>query len=286
MSDDEEEIGEEENENNLGTYEGDRNELNERHGFGKATLPNGDTFEGQYENGKRSGTGTYRFTNTARYIGEYQKNKRHGKGIFYYPDGSKYDGDWNENIREGQGTYTYPNNDTYEGEWKNHQRHGKGTYTYAATKAQYVGTWKEGKRQGPGQLHFNQYRYVGKFNDNYPKGKGRFVFKNGYQQNGEYHITSIADEEDSEAPPQIQYKWIARNVSATQQDEPYDQDDERTESRTQDQDGHHKTHGAADGDNPDEFNAEGGEGADGNEDDENQQANDDIPGEEQFDEEG
>ncbi|UJR37982.1 hypothetical protein I4U23_030664 [Adineta vaga] len=227
MSDDEEELGEEENGDNLGTYEGDRNEQNERHGFGKATLPNGDTYEGQYENGKRHGTGTYRFTNTARYIGEYLKNKRHGKGIFYYPDGSKYDGEWSENIRDGNGTYTYPNLDTYEGEWRNHQRHGKGTYTYAATKAQYVGTWREGKRQGPGQLLFNQYRYGGKFHDNYPKGKGRFIFKNGYQQNGEYYITSTADEEDSEAPPQVQYRWIARNVTATQQEEPYDLDDDR-----------------------------------------------------------
>lgn len=89
MADDEEEVGEEENSNNLGvrltigfpiqtrslfvsfqSYEGDRNEKNERHGFGKATLPNGDTYEGQYQNGKRHGTGTYRFSNTARYVGE------------------------------------------------------------------------------------------------------------------------------------------------------------------------------------------------------------------------
>ena len=177
MADDEEEVGEEENSNNLGvrffvflverstfssffkSYEGDRNEKNERHGFGKATLPNGDTYEGQYQNGKRHGNGTYRFSNTARYVGEledftlsmrtsffslyqspgdYVKNKRHGKGIFYYPDGSKYEGDWNENVRDGHGTYTYPNNDTYEGEWKNHQRHGKGMYTYAATSMSSV----------------------------------------------------------------------------------------------------------------------------------------------------
>ena len=89
MADDEEEMGEEENSNNLGvgisrvillalafffasdqSYEGDRNEKNERHGTGKAKLPNGDTYEGQYQNGKRFGTGTYRFANGARYIGK------------------------------------------------------------------------------------------------------------------------------------------------------------------------------------------------------------------------
>lgn len=36
-------------------YEGERNELGERHGHGKARLPNGDTYEGKYEHGKRHG---------------------------------------------------------------------------------------------------------------------------------------------------------------------------------------------------------------------------------------
>ena len=34
-------------------------------------------------------------------------------------------------------------------------------------EAKYVGTWNSGKRQGPGELQFNQYRYVGKFQENY-----------------------------------------------------------------------------------------------------------------------
>ena len=40
-------------------YEGERNELNERHGKGKAKLPNNDTYDGYYQNGKRHGAGTY-----------------------------------------------------------------------------------------------------------------------------------------------------------------------------------------------------------------------------------
>lgn len=39
----------------LQEYEGDRNEAGERHGQGKAVLPNGDTYQGAYENGKRCG---------------------------------------------------------------------------------------------------------------------------------------------------------------------------------------------------------------------------------------
>ena len=43
----------------LQEYEGERNEREERHGLGKAILPNGDKYEGLYENGKRHGNGTY-----------------------------------------------------------------------------------------------------------------------------------------------------------------------------------------------------------------------------------
>ena len=47
----------------LGTYEGDRNENEERHGFGRAMLPNGDEYEGEYHKGKRHGSGIYTFAN-------------------------------------------------------------------------------------------------------------------------------------------------------------------------------------------------------------------------------
>ena len=41
----------------IGTYEGDRHpESLARHGKGKTTLPNGDTYDGDYVDGVRSGT--------------------------------------------------------------------------------------------------------------------------------------------------------------------------------------------------------------------------------------
>lgn len=51
------------------TYEGERNEANERHGFGKATLPVGDTYEGYYQNGKRNGQGTYKYKEHYFFLG-------------------------------------------------------------------------------------------------------------------------------------------------------------------------------------------------------------------------
>ncbi|XP_010634797.1 radial spoke head 1 homolog isoform X2 [Fukomys damarensis] len=120
---------EQEGENNLEEYEGERNEAGQRHGRGRARLPNGDVYEGSYEFGQRSGQGIYKFKNGARYTGQYLKNKKHGQGIFIYPDGSRYEGEWAEDQRHGHGVYYYVNNDTYTGEWFAHQRFGLPTST-------------------------------------------------------------------------------------------------------------------------------------------------------------
>ena len=45
----------------FGQYDGDRNDAGERHSNGRAILPNGDIYEGEYEAGKRHGEGTYKF---------------------------------------------------------------------------------------------------------------------------------------------------------------------------------------------------------------------------------
>ena len=51
----------------LGSYEGERNENEERHGMGKAVLSNGDEYDGEYQNGQRNGFGKYKFaSNHAR----------------------------------------------------------------------------------------------------------------------------------------------------------------------------------------------------------------------------
>ena len=45
----------------FGQYDGERNEADERHGSGRAILPNGDIYEGEYQCGKKHGEGTYKF---------------------------------------------------------------------------------------------------------------------------------------------------------------------------------------------------------------------------------
>ncbi|CAH3105220.1 unnamed protein product [Porites lobata] len=182
----------------LGEYEGERNELGERHGYGKAVLPNGDIYEGNYVNGKRHGKGTYIFRNGAKYKGFYDEGKKSGHGTFEYPDGSKYEGKWEDNERNGQGMYLYINGDVYEGEWKDNKRQGKGVYTCAATKLKYDGSWMNGRLSGPVKMILPNHVYLGTFYDSLPCGPGRYVFDFGIEQHGEYIITEKLTENEEQ----------------------------------------------------------------------------------------
>ncbi|XP_036303054.1 radial spoke head 1 homolog [Pipistrellus kuhlii] len=207
---------EEEGETDLGEYEGDRNEAGERHGHGRARLPNGDTYEGSYEHGKRHGQGVYKFKNGARYIGEYVKNKKHGQGTFIYPDGSKYEGEWVDDLRHGHGVYYYVNGDTYTGEWVAHQRHGQGTYLYAETGSKYVGTWVNGQQEGAAELIHLNHRYQGKYSNKNPMGPGKYVFDIGCEQHGEYRVADVdrvEEEEEEESLTTALPKWKATKIT-------------------------------------------------------------------------
>lgn len=209
MSSDEESV-EDEGAPYLGEYEGDRNENEERHGKGKAKLPNGDIYEGEYLHGKRHGHGTYKFQSGGKYAGSYINGIKHGEGTFIYPDGSKYEGYWLNDVRHGRGKYTYPNGDIYEGEWADNQRHGQGEYIYADTGSKYKGMWVQGKMEEAGELIHANHRYVGGFQQDKPKGKGKYVFDNGCEMLGRYELVEVVLEpetEEEESVIVVEPKW-------------------------------------------------------------------------------
>ncbi|OXB58623.1 hypothetical protein ASZ78_007617 [Callipepla squamata] len=217
MSDLSSEEAEEEAEAYLGEYDGERNSEGERHGRGKAELPNGDTYEGEYEHSLRNGQGTYRFKNGAFYVGEYLQNKKHGHGTFYYPDGSKYEGSWVDDQRHGYGEYTYANGDSYAGEWFNDNRHGQGTYIYKDTGSKYVGGWVNGIQEGEAELIHLNHRYRGKFLNGIPVGRGKYIFDIGCEQHGEYIQPEEEDKGEEEEEEELSLlaapKWKATEIT-------------------------------------------------------------------------
>ncbi|XP_027501760.1 radial spoke head 1 homolog [Corapipo altera] len=213
-SEEQDEAGE--GEAGVGEYDGDRNAEGERHGYGKARLPNGDTYEGEYERGLRSGRGTYRFKSGALYTGNYLQNKKHGKGIFFYPDGSKYSGDWVDDQRQGHGEYMYANGDTYTGEWFNHKRHGQGIYVYKDSGSKYVGRWVNGIQEGPAEIIHLNHRFIGRFFNGKPSGRGKYVFDFGCEQHGEYiqlEQEKGEEEEEEEVPLPVEPTWKAIEIT-------------------------------------------------------------------------
>ncbi|HEY6599017.1 MAG TPA: hypothetical protein VIZ30_06885, partial [Pseudomonadales bacterium] len=66
-------------------------------------LPNGDVYDGEFQNGKRNGRGTFTWADGNRYVGEYRDDEMQGKGTYYWPDGRTYEGGFVKDLRQGQG---------------------------------------------------------------------------------------------------------------------------------------------------------------------------------------
>ena len=92
----------------------------------------------------------------------------------------------------------------------------QGVYTYQATSSQYIGTWKDGKREGGGEWIHKNHKYVGGFANDQPHGEGKYVFQHvGCEQRGEYvtHELPQSNEEEEEEPTIITVaKWKSKTI--------------------------------------------------------------------------
>ena len=66
-------------------------------GFGKYKYIDGNSYEGEWKDGKYDGQGTYTYPDGWKYVGKYKDGKEHGQGTFTLPIGEKYVGEFKEN---------------------------------------------------------------------------------------------------------------------------------------------------------------------------------------------
>ncbi|ODM92106.1 Radial spoke head 1 [Orchesella cincta] len=180
--------------NPIGEYYGGRNDKNERHGRGRAVLPNGDLYLGCYFRGKRYGLGVYRYKNGngARYGGDWVNGTKQGWGTMYFPDGSQYTGNWHRGVIHGWGVYVYSNGDEYEGWWYMGVKNGRGIYRTKSNNEKFVGSWLLGLRHGKGMLIRAEHRFIGNWYNDVPRGPGVYVFPElGVEQHGRYTIVKL-----------------------------------------------------------------------------------------------
>lgn len=124
-------------------------------GEGKMTYKNGNTYEGDYKNGKKSGQGILRF-NSGDYKGDY------------------YTGNFENGQYNGYGEYYWTDGRWYKGEWKNDKKHGKGEFRGTPTafgygSYRYEGQWVNDKKEGQFTVWrsyaFNDYKAIVQYKD-------------------------------------------------------------------------------------------------------------------------
>jgi 5'-nucleotidase len=105
-------------------------------------------YKGSVEQGKVSGFGVLRMADDGdTYEGEFENGLLHGDAHFYSDDGDHYLGEWVAGKKEGMGTYWYDPSSPifkYTGEWVNDQQDGSGTLYYRNGK-EVKGVFQEGK---------------------------------------------------------------------------------------------------------------------------------------------
>lgn len=126
-------------------YEG--NYINgQKSGIGKMTYPNGDVYEGEWNEDKMHGDGTYVYKKTGDiYSGSWVNGKKQGYGRYEFEaDRSMMVGNW-ENGQFKTGKWELKGAGHYEGTFKLGRPIGTGKYTFASGLTQ-LGSYDEKKR--------------------------------------------------------------------------------------------------------------------------------------------
>jgi len=116
------------------------------HGFGKEETFDGDIYEGQWKNGKFWGHGKATLKNGVTIEGEFQDGMLNGFAVRKTVRGV-YKGRYKNGIRDGFGTYTWNNGSCYKGFWENNMQSGEGQMTFENGQI-YKGIFKNGVYHG------------------------------------------------------------------------------------------------------------------------------------------
>ena len=116
--------------------------------FGRQTFQNGDTYVGEYQDGKLSGQGTFNWLGDSqwkgdKYVGEFKGGDFNGQGTYTWAKGEKYVGEYKDDKATGQGTFFWANGERYIGEFEDGKLSGRGIYYLADGSISKSGIWKD-----------------------------------------------------------------------------------------------------------------------------------------------
>ena len=199
-----------------------------RQGQGRYTFPDGQFYQGEFDQGNFHGKGRFQYGNGDYYDGQWINNKRQGKGVYHFNSGSEYNGFWKNGQQEGQGVLIEENGNQYQGDWLKGLPHGEGVKRYVDGRhyqgqfmqgkfsgsgifttpngRRYNGEWRAGKRSGHGEFIFiNGDRYQGLWSNNQLNGQGRYEFANGYSYQGKFFRGRIQGAGKFVVPDRFEY---------------------------------------------------------------------------------
>lgn len=116
------------------TYKGSWS-MNLRHGNGRKSYANGDSYDGDWQHGFQDGNGKYQWNSGDSYTGQWKNGYMHGSGTMIFKNNNRYDGCWEDGFPKGNGTYKWPDGSLYVGVWGSEMDEESGTY-YPATDSE------------------------------------------------------------------------------------------------------------------------------------------------------
>ena len=95
-----------------------------KHGFGKETQDNGDTYCGHWHEGKKQGFGKADYKEKGiKYEGNWKNDMKEGQGKMDFSTGDNFKGEFSQDQFK-IGSYTKHTGDIYHGSFRNGERHG------------------------------------------------------------------------------------------------------------------------------------------------------------------
>ena len=113
-------------------------------------------YAGECNLGKRHGKGKYTFKNEDTYEGQWKNDLKDGEGKFFCKDsGETYEGQWVAGARSGRGMMKRGEELVHDGLWENEEPLKKGKWKAhlpGSPPLVYDGDWEDGKPHGYGTL--------------------------------------------------------------------------------------------------------------------------------------
>jgi hypothetical protein len=169
--------------------------------LGEVSFKDGESYMGEFKNGKFHGQGIALFKNNAGYDGQWKDGMFDGFGTYKYENGGKYVGEWKRDFRNGKGYLEQKNGSKFEGQWKNDVLIGVITATYADGSV-FVGTFKDGVPDGQGVKTLKSgVSYSGQWKSGDMDGRGTLTDENGQKLTGVWKKNELIKDESPKPPP-------------------------------------------------------------------------------------